>query len=555
MRRVILFVVLTAFGMNASAREKSEWMYVEGKIDKVYEIASNSKSTELLRIYGEGTYEHLRYAIKSDGREEVERQLGRYEIRKSKITFHVPERKMFSGKFKFGTFFFNGKLYNSFLDLKFRKQNEAFRRTKNQKYFKPFFICLTTDEVVNNNEAAEHIDLKRLVDFILLGKRTETEKVMSIIQLIVGSVEYDYVGLDTDKYANRQNDIRSILAGQNRVAVCAGYAYTFAELCELAGIQAEDISGYTKQGFGQLGFLGGYHAWNIAEIEGKKRLYDVTWADNGEHIDMKWIDVDPLVMIGSHLPINPSNQLLEKPIMENQFLSGPVVFPMKDGADPVTLNIAARQFAGKNFTIALSGRHRVTAKLYPAQIAELVYRDEAAGKLSSYTPKNVGTGHYTQDSTFFTVPLMEAINPLEIEIDGQIEVKTLVYKGGQTDLMKYYISRADSKYCDSYIKGVIAAIRISDEKALKELVGDDISLLFDKKGKLKIDKKLMLSVLDWTGDLTSLTRVHSISTIHKQTGDPEIKETSTLHIDIPNKLRFELGFNGQHYAVTKIEFL
>jgi hypothetical protein len=555
MKKVILFAVLTVFGLHAIAREKKEWIYTDGVLQHVFAIESSAKSTELLRLYDDGTFEHLKYTQKSSGKEEVQRNLGTFEIRKMKIHFNTPKEKDFSGKFRYGSFFFNGKLYTNLLDMKMRKKNEVFKRTSDQKFFKPFFICLNKNEVVNNSESAEQLDLQRLLDFILTGKRNEEEKVMSLIQLIAESVEYDHEGLRANKYANAQSDVKSILAGRKRLAVCAGYAHTFTSLCEMAGIKVETINGHTKQGFGELGNLGGYHAWNMAEVAGESRLYDVTWADDGETLDMRWIDVDPLVMIGSHFPDNAEHQLLSESFTQAKFLSTPVILPLQDGADPVALNIAARQFAGKNFRLALPGKHKVTVLQYPSGVADLVYTDELKGTVRSFTSKNVGSGHYDGDSTFFLVPLTEAINPLEITIDDQLEIKTVVFRGGQTDLMKHFIAQANRQYADAYVKGVIAAIRISDEKALKELLGDDNTLFFDRKGKLKIDKNMTLACLDWIGEVSALTKVNHTNISFSEDGEKVTDEFTTMHVDVPGKLRCTLEHDGVYYRVTNVELL
>ncbi|MFN5879798.1 MAG: hypothetical protein ACK44B_13085, partial [Flavobacteriales bacterium] len=205
MKKVILCALLTVFVMSVSAKEKKEWEYSEGKIEKVFTIDVSSKSNEILRLYDDGTYEHLKYSQKSSGREQVERSLGNYLVNRSKIIFSIPKEKAFSGKFRYGTFFYNGKIYQSFLDMRVRKKNELYRTTRDNKFFKPFFICINSDEVVNNKESADQLDLNRLLDYILRDKRREEERVMAILQLIIGSVEYDYDGYQKNIYANKQD--------------------------------------------------------------------------------------------------------------------------------------------------------------------------------------------------------------------------------------------------------------------------------------------------------------------------------------------------------------
>ena len=75
-------------------------------------------------MYKDGTFEHLNYELKQKGKEDVERTLGKYTINRSKITFTLSTKKSFSGKFKYGTYVYNGKLYANLFDMIFRKKKE-----------------------------------------------------------------------------------------------------------------------------------------------------------------------------------------------------------------------------------------------------------------------------------------------------------------------------------------------------------------------------------------------------------------------------------------------
>lgn len=555
MKKAILFTALMLMGMSVSAKKKKDWQYSDGNLEKVFIIEASSSSNEILRLYDDGTYEHLKYTAKRSGKEQVLRSLGNYQIDRSKITFDVPNEKEFSGKFKYGTFFYNGKLYHRFIDMKLRKSKGLFKIATDKKFFKPFFICLNSDEVVFNRESGEQIDLQRLIEYILKDKENEEDKVMAIIQLIVGSVEYDYDGFLKNIYANNQNDAKSILAGNKRLAVCAGYAYTVKLLCEMAGLKAEQISGHTKQSFSDLKNLGGYHAWNLIEIEGEKRLYDVTWADNGKTINMSWIDVNPLVMIGTHFPDIEAHQLLAKPISQNQFLNAAIVNPISSSASAVFIPFTAQQFVENNFTFALPGKHTIKVSKIPSEMANRIYADEVNNRTKTYSPMLIGSGHYDGDSTYFSVPLNEVINPLSINIDGQLKVSTVVFNGSQTDLMNHYIKNVNRRHSDSYVKGVIAAIRLNDFETLKQLVGEDNPVFFDRKGKLKLDRNIVISCLDWTGDLTSLTRTKRTQISLNNDMEYDQIEEVELHIDIPNKLQLTLEFDGEFYTVVQMEVL
>ncbi len=553
MKRTIILMALLIIGTTLNAKEKKHWVYSDAVLEKVFKIEATSKSTELLRLYDDGSYEHLRFVQKGSQHEEVLRNLGVFTVKKGRIIFQIPDQKEFSGKFKYGTFLYNGKLYSSLADMLIRKENELYKITRETQFTKPFFIAINSDEVVFNKESAEELDLKRLIDFLLIGKTSEKQKSQAITEFVVKSIEYDHEGLKSSRYANDQSDIKSIIAGRKRVAVCEGYANVFESLCLISGLKVETVKGYTKDGFADLLNLGGYHAWNIIEYEGEKHLFDVTWSDQGSTIDQRWIDVDPKVMIGSHFPDHDSQQLLYRPISEEQFLNSPVVLPAGQGAFNVPIALEARQFALKQFKIAVPGKHIIKASVAPSSLFDRVYYGEPGSNTTTFKMKQVGTGHFDGDSTYFIVPLAEVINPISIEIDGLLELKTVVINGTQIDLMNHYLSRADAHFADAYVKGVIAAIRLSDAEALKKLVGVEHTQFFDKKGKLNIDKEITRACLDWAGDLTSLTVTKHTKWIPNEVGIDEAIIEETRQISVPGKLTFELAKKEDKYQLLSIQ--
>lgn len=56
----------------------------------------------------------------------------------------------------------------------------------------------------------------------------------------------------------------------NQTTVCAGYAHGFQYMMQQMGIPCAYVLGYA---------MGGYHAWNIVELDGEHYAMDVTWDD------------------------------------------------------------------------------------------------------------------------------------------------------------------------------------------------------------------------------------------------------------------------------------
>jgi hypothetical protein len=65
-------------------------------------------------------------------------------------------------------------------------------------------------------------------------------------------------------------------------AVCQGYAMLFKKMCNIAGIEAEVIPGYTRSEYYEVGTVGDLnHAWNTVLLNGNYYLLDATWAAGG----------------------------------------------------------------------------------------------------------------------------------------------------------------------------------------------------------------------------------------------------------------------------------
>lgn len=131
-------------------------------------------------------------------------------------------------------------------------------------YFDIEFNYFTT------NEQERFVDQKVesiLAELDLEGK-TDYEKITAVYDYIVKNVSYAYGSSDDVIFS-------SYSALFNGKAVCQGYAQLFYRLATASGISCRIISGTA---------VGGSHAWNIAEINGKYYLLDPTFdsSDNGE---------------------------------------------------------------------------------------------------------------------------------------------------------------------------------------------------------------------------------------------------------------------------------
>ncbi|XP_062339717.1 kyphoscoliosis peptidase-like [Osmerus eperlanus] len=138
--------------------------------------------------------------------------------------------------------------------------------------------------------------------------------------------EYDVVGLQNpDLRSGSPSDVLKTGKG-----VCAGYAGLFQAMCSLAGIECQQVSGYSKGGMYKLGdrFTGSAtHAWNAVRLAGTWHLLDSTWGagntDNHSTFKFEYDEfyflTHPALFVGDHFPLESQWQLLNPRLSLKQF--------------------------------------------------------------------------------------------------------------------------------------------------------------------------------------------------------------------------------------------
>ena len=166
---------------------------------------------------------------------------------------------------------------------------------------------------------------KKLTD----GFTNDYDKVRAFYIWIATNIAYDLDAFNQNKHDGQS--IHEVLASGK--ALCLGYSLLFDYFCENAGITCEVIDGYAK-GLGYTknqAFTASNHAWNAVYLDGNWHLLDVTWANgdpqNGSaHQKRTTLDayflVPAEVFILTHLPEDPSWQLLDQKVTLDEFESG-----------------------------------------------------------------------------------------------------------------------------------------------------------------------------------------------------------------------------------------
>ncbi|MCI9038570.1 MAG: hypothetical protein HFJ29_01605 [Clostridia bacterium] len=104
---------------------------------------------------------------------------------------------------------------------------------------------------------------------------TDTQKLLQIYNWLIDNVKYDY----THNLPNARSAYGALING---IAVCSGFAYAYKYIADLAGLEVLYVTGTY-----QLNDATGYHAWNMAKVDGKWYFIDATWGATSSRIFRK----------------------------------------------------------------------------------------------------------------------------------------------------------------------------------------------------------------------------------------------------------------------------
>lgn len=113
---------------------------------------------------------------------------------------------------------------------------------------------------------AAQAEADRITGTLIAAGMSDYDVVKALHDYLVTHCDYDYrVDTGNMPFVSHQAE-GALLHG---TAVCSGYAKAYEALLDAAGIPNETITGYA----------GGYHAWNLVQVDGQWYHVDATWDD------------------------------------------------------------------------------------------------------------------------------------------------------------------------------------------------------------------------------------------------------------------------------------
>lgn len=161
-------------------------------------------------------------------------------------------------------------------------------------------------------------DIYDLYKDIVKDNYTDAEKVYAFARYITENVQYG---------KRARIPINTI---NSREGVCQDYSELFIELCKIANIENNYISGDGRNSSSDIGFYNSNHSWNIVKVNGEYQIFDLTWAAGGvlgnkfiKDFNPFYFNAKPELFILNHFPDDEKWQLLSNPITKNQYINQP----------------------------------------------------------------------------------------------------------------------------------------------------------------------------------------------------------------------------------------
>jgi uncharacterized protein (TIGR02594 family) len=394
---LILITSLTCLSMS--------WNPIEAKVKYIYQL-SNSENLEVLKLYDNNSFEHLVYHKDLKGII-VNRNIGKFKNSNNFYTL-IPTEKNFECNFYNKELFYNGDLFTTKFQSKFKQSNPLLKKVSKVKFNAPFFINPLTNELVQNDELKEKIDLDEYMNYITRFDVKEEDKLISIIKFIQ---ENNQLILDYPSEIEELSDadIKTLVLTKKSKIQSWKFAQIVKKLSGFLTIKLHRIRGIVKstKHFNSSRL----HEWFLIENNNSLKLCDPVSG-------LQWMNVDPELMIMTHFPFEEKYQNLESPISMNEFESMPILEVMSERIHYIDMIPSAKRIQIKDELKLLFNNGIYKLKIY---------------NWDENDPQNLNleTNYTTVSSggkTMITIPIYTNNSRLFIEINDEYSVNFEVVK-------------------------------------------------------------------------------------------------------------------------------
>ncbi len=525
---ISLFFMLNSIALFSQSSNLS-------KPSKIYSMKHNNK-LEVLKIYGDSAYEHLRYLTKR-GFKELKINKGKIFKVWNGILMMTPENKEFNSMLYNRKLYVSKNIYLNYKDNYFSRSYPILKKQKAKSFYTPSIIHPVSNELVVYNGDCS-VSVEEIANHITKGIYSDRDKTLAIGNFVINNLKYDYNYYHgRARKIHNQYDAEKILKSKYKIVVCTGYAHIFNEFAKHSGLKSKEIAGFTKTTQSDINTSQGYHAWNMVWINGNPKLFDFTWSD---YNDSTWLDVDPAIMIYSHFPDYKEDQLLNHPITKAKWLSLPVYLPRNKQERVISNFQDGITYSDSTTEITFPNNYKLDAYSLDNNSFYSYYRGGNNPKLNRAEKLDYKQIKVSEDSTIYSIPLNKNVSLIDLYVNSDVDkayIQFIAVKGDFNTLLQFHVEKSTNELFEPMVMGIISSIRLNDIENLKKLTSDTCSVLFDKRGNLNLKNEIMEEINKWKGERK---KQYYYTT-----------EKGTTYMELTDKLKIHLKKENNKFILEK----
>jgi uncharacterized protein (TIGR02594 family) len=323
--QLVIFLTLLNLSYSQAATNSGQKKPVLRSVFKPH--SKKTDQIELIRLYQDKSFEHLIYSpdrtfkggITDAVYYKVLKNTGKYALESGKMKLTCTEKNFPCKLYDITLFVDNSKVYDNRFRALFLKKEFVLRSAAKSRYNQPYFIDPENGRVVTNESIQVDFDLNDVVHYAVRGETEARFKLKAIVAFLKENIRF------TQDESDTQDELTSLLSGNERKAASAGLAKLFSEMLNIAGVPAQVVKGELKADLVVNTQNKTRHFWNSVRVGNTEQLFDISLSE-------RWMNVDPAIMIHSHFPVDSSFQHLEVALTKSEFNRLPYSAPSRENA-------------------------------------------------------------------------------------------------------------------------------------------------------------------------------------------------------------------------------
>ena len=411
---LVIVLALLNFSLSQAARSIEAKAPVLRSVFKP--LSKKSDHIEIIRLYQDKSFEHLIYSPDREFKGGVSdavyykvlKNTGKYSMESGKMKLNCIEKNFPCKLYGVTLFVDNSKVYDNRFRSLFKKKEYILRSAPKEKYGQPYFMDPENGRIVTNEALESDVDVTAIVRYMIKGETEGRMKIKTLVAYLRENVQFM-----ADETEDSDQTI-SLLLGNNRRAGSKGIAKLFAEMLTVAGLPSKVVEGELKIDLSTQNKP--KHFWNKIRVGTIDQLYDISLGD-------RWMNVDPVLMIHSHFPLDETHQLLETPLTRVEFNRLAYSAPTRENAEYISILPAKGEVHIKDQMELLfsSGLSISKAEIIP------IGTDNATAIDARFTSTT------TSGKTRVVIPIKEKNALLKVRTSSGVEYTYRIYNDGTRD--------------------------------------------------------------------------------------------------------------------------